>query len=186
MDGMNECIHLLEPSECSLCLGNGDHIQTPLNELSDYVTSVVERFEAIDAFADWYNASPSIWSKEDQKMGIRAAGNQVRLDTLVGKLVGMRYLGSDQIVETEYGTRSPARAQVVDLELGKNKGNTLVFQEAIANEIRSQGSDWTVGVLKHEDHPTKPDYTMFVLDSEGVDLEAAEAAFTKAGIDINA
>ena len=115
-------------------------------------------------------------------MGIKAAGSNVRLNDFAEKLIGLKYLGEDVTVPTSYGTRVAARAQVVDLEAKRNHGETLVFQQAIANEVRASGSDWTVGVLREQAHEKYADGTMFVLDSEGIDLEAAAAAFEEAGV----
>lgn len=183
---MKECKHLLDPAYCAFCLGKGDYVQEASFEKKDYVLCLNEQLEEDDAFTQWQRATGGFRYKEVPQMGIRAAGTQVRLDTLVGKLIGLRYQGSDTQVTTDYGTRTAARAQVVDLDVKRNKGVTLIFQEAIANEVRSQGSDWVVGTLRHEEHPTKPEFTMYVLDSENLDLEEIEAAFAEAGIDPNA
>lgn len=181
---MSDCPLFLLPSEtCAHCTGSSLAVEEPDYEKKDYILTFQESVELEGPFAQWHKAVEPVRYEEVPQMGIRAAGTSVRLTNFVGRLIGLRYLGKDQVVDTTFGTATAARAELFDVEAGKHMGRTLIFQQAIAEEVRSQGSDWTVGVLRVEDNPKYADGTMYILDSEGIDLDAAIAAFEKAGIE---
>jgi hypothetical protein len=123
-------------------------------------------------------------------MAVFGAGGTLDFTTLVDKPVALRYLGSDATFNSEWGVRTAARAQVIDLERKRNKGQTLIFQAAIAQEVRNHGDDWVVGTLRHEKHPNpkkaKDGFTMYVLDTEGIDLDEVSQILADLGIDTEA
>lgn len=116
-------------------------------------------------------------------MGIKLAGQSVRITDLIGHLVGLIYLGNDQEVTTDFGTRSVPRARVVDLDEGVNRGTTLIYQAGIGNEIKAQAGSWVVGTLTEGPHPKNPEWTLYTLDTDGVDMEKVLEAFETAGVD---
>ena len=124
-------------------------------------------------------------------MGLRPAGESVRLNELKGKLIALRYLGEDVNVDTEYGMQTAARAEVVvfdqtdDGVTARKLGQGLVFQRAIQNEIRGS-TDWSVGVFEQIARPTDgaPDATMYQLGGFEEDIEVLAAAMETAGITI--
>lgn len=127
--------------------------------------------------------------------GFRTFGTSVQLKELKGELIALRYKGERQIEsKPEWSdttiTQSVARADVVHISVAKDKslkaelkGETLVFQKAIANDIRGT-SEWAYGLFEQVERPTPtaPDATMFVLSDTGLDPNALGAAFEAAGI----
>lgn len=131
-------------------------------------------------------------------MGLRTFGSNVRMDTLKGEFIALRYLGEREVTSTPAWnngkelTQSVARAEVVQFDQPKGKalvarklGETLVFQRAIANDIRGS-SDWAYGVFEEVERPTEevPDRTMYELTEPDVSVEDIVSAFTTAGIAI--
>jgi hypothetical protein len=132
-------------------------------------------------------------------MGLRQSGTSVVLNTMKGSLLALRYLDDQSITSTPPWnggneiTQNVPRAEVV--EVIKNKdgsytarlvGRTLVFQRAIANDIRGS-SDWAFGLFDEFDRPTPeaPDATMYELAvADDVDLDKVEEAFAAAGIQL--
>lgn len=134
-------------------------------------------------------------------MSLRPAGVLVKLTDFKGELIALRY---DQDItsshspewndgkETEY---TVPRADVVQITrpkkkgeplVAKNVGRTLVFAQAIANDIRGS-KQWAVGELDQVERPilSDPDATMYQLSMPtDVSIEQLEAAFEAAGIDL--
>lgn len=114
-------------------------------------------------------------------MGLRTFGSSIRLDSLKGELIALRYTGEREVTSTPSWnngkelTQQVARANVIEFVpegTGKKKslravnhGETLVYQKAIANDIRGS-SEWAYGVLVQNARPTEtaPDATMFELE----------------------
>jgi len=121
--------------------------------------------------------------------GLRTFGQSVRLNELEGELLALKYAGEAENVTTRFGTDNVARAQVVQfIELdGTIKavglGETLVFQRAIANDIRGS-SEWAVGVFEKVERPTDeaPDATMYQLSDPIIDLNILAGAMAQANI----
>lgn len=116
-------------------------------------------------------------------MAVYGSGTGVDITTLADKLLALRYLGSDVTIDTKHGVRTAARAQVVDLERKRNRGQTLIFQEAVAQEVRQHGADWVVGVFAKGPHPKKKGWEMWQIQSEGVDLAAATEILVELGLE---
>ena len=126
-------------------------------------------------------------------MSLQVFGASINLNDYKGALIAIRYLGSDVNVETkDYGTAVAARAEVVMFDAGpegstvaRRLGSTLVFQKAIANEIRGSGN-WAVGVFEEIPHeiPGVEDATMYTLTEPDEDIAVLAAAMKKVGIEV--
>ena len=125
-------------------------------------------------------------------MGLKNFGASIQLTDYKGSLLAIKYLGSDVTVQTKFGEQVAARAEVITFDPVKDGGlavrrlgTTLVFQRAIANEIRGS-SDWSVGVFESApiDKPGVPDATMYTLTEPDEDIEVLAAAMKAAGIDV--
>ena len=129
-------------------------------------------------------------------MGLRTMGTTVRLPDLKGKLLGLRYIDEQEITSSpEWNggneiTQNVPRAEVVQVDQTKDGlkarllGRTLVFQQAIANDLRGS-SDWAFGLFDEFERPTEsaPDATMYELAvPKDVNLDEVAAAFEAAGI----
>lgn len=116
-------------------------------------------------------------------MGIRKAGSTVRLNEYEDSLLGLMFV-RDVEMDTDWGTRQASEAAIVDLEHGRNLGYTIVFQQAIRNELKRAGQDWIYGLLRKQPHDKYEDGSIFVLDAEEVELEDVLDGFQRAGIDV--
>lgn len=130
-------------------------------------------------------------------MSLRTMGTTVRLNELKGELLALRYLDEQEITSTpEWNggneiTQNVPRAEVVQVSQAKDGslsakllGRTLVFQQAIANDLRGS-RDWAFGLFDEFERPTQaaPDATMYELAvPENVNLDDVAAAFEAAGI----
>jgi len=125
-------------------------------------------------------------------MGLKNFGSSIQLNDYKGSLLAIRYLGDDVNVDTAFGNVNAARAEVVTFDAKddglqvRRLGSTLVFQKAIANEIRGS-SDWSVGVFEEVPHdmPGVPDATMYTLSEPDEDIAVLAAAMQAAGIDVS-
>jgi hypothetical protein len=121
--------------------------------------------------------------------GLRTFGQSVKLNELEGELLALKYAGEAENVTTKFGTDNVARAQVVQFTEKDGKiearglGETLVFQRAIANDIRGS-SEWAVGVFEKVERPTAkvPDATMYQLSDPTIDLNILAGAMAQANI----
>ena len=132
-------------------------------------------------------------------MGLRTSGTTVRLTDLKGELIALKYIDEQEVTsrpEWNGGkeiTQDVARAEVVHVKQGKNGaltaqlvGRTLVFQQAVANDIRGS-RDWAFGLFDEFDRPTAgaPDATMYELAvPENINLDDVAAAFEAASIEL--
>jgi len=122
-------------------------------------------------------------------MGLKSFGQTIQLTDYKGSLLAIRYLGDDITVDTQFGSQVAARAEVISFDgTGDNLtvrqlGTTLVFQRAIANEIRGS-SDWSVGIFEAVPHEVEgvPDATMYTLSTPDEDIEVLAKAMFAAGI----
>ena len=128
-------------------------------------------------------------------MSLRTMGSTVRLTDYKGELIALRYVDEQEItMEPDWAegpiTRNIVRAEVVHVFekdgvlTAKRLGRSLVFQEAIANDLRGT-SDWAFGRFDEFERPTEaaPDATMYELAiPEDVNVDDVETAFEKAGI----
>ena len=120
-------------------------------------------------------------------MGLKNFGSSIQLNDYKGSLLAIRYLGDDVNVDTAFGNVNAARAEVVTFDAKddglqvRRLGSTLVFQKAIANEIRGS-SDWSVGVFEEVPHdmPGVPDATMYTLSEPDEDIAVLAAAMQAA------
>lgn len=119
-------------------------------------------------------------------MAFALAGQSVRISDLVDHLIAVRYLGSDQVIESKFGTVTAARARLVDLGEGINRGTTLIFQTVLSNEVKAQADTWVVGYLREEGHPKYEDGTLFTMDTDGLTEDQILEGFAKAGVDPDA
>lgn len=125
-------------------------------------------------------------------MGLRTAGSTVQLNDLKGELIALKYLGQDITVDTQFGRNTAARADVVKFEelngelTARRMGATLVFQQAIQNEIRGS-SDWSVGIFEEVDRPLAdaPDATMYQLTEPDLTVDAIANAMRAANISLD-
>lgn len=125
-------------------------------------------------------------------MGLKNFGATIQLTDFKGSLLAIRYLGEDITVQTKFGEQVAARAEVIEFltddddNVRANRlGTTLVFQRAIANEIRGS-NDWSVGVF--ESAPIEktgvPDATMYTLTEPEQEIQVLAAAMKAAGVDV--
>lgn len=136
-------------------------------------------------------------------MGLRTFGSSIRLDSLKGSLIALRYAGDREVTSTPSWnngkelTQNVARARVVEFVVGGTAKNptvkaidhkeTLVYQRAIANDIKGS-TDWAYGVLVQNPRPTPtaPDATMFELEEPvNVTPEQLIAAMAEIGFKID-
>ena len=124
-------------------------------------------------------------------MGLKNFGASIQLTDFKGSLLAIKYLGTDVTVQTRFGEQVAARAEVIEFDTSGDDvtasrlGTTLVFQRAIANEIRGSG-DWSVGIF--ESAPIEkagvPDATMYTLTEPDQDIQVLAAAMRAAGVDV--
>lgn len=129
--------------------------------------------------------------RKESLMGFRTVGENVYITDLKGETIALRYDADVENVKTDFGTVTVPRADVVKLVESKDGlkaeflGQGLIFQRAIANQIRGS-RDWAVGVLEQADRPREdaPDATMYQLSRPDLSLTDVAKAFDLAGIAI--
>lgn len=133
-------------------------------------------------------------------MSLRTMGTNVRLNEYKDELIALRFRDLVEFTSTpewangEERTQEVPRADVVHVTKNKDGsleakllGRSLVFQRAIADDIRGDTKNWAFGLFTEVERPTAsaPDATMYELqEPSDVNVDAVADAFEQAGIEL--